>query len=297
MPTLCLGEALVDLVCERHVDRLPDAEAFVPHPGGATANVAIHAARTGAHVALGGGAGDDPWGPWLRDRLIAEGVDMGAFRLVAGARTPVALVWVHRSGEPEYVIHGEGLAAVATALRDGLEEAVAGADGLFFGSNTLVGDAEREVTLRARELALARELPVVIDANLRLGRWRTAADAAATVNACVPGAFLVRANAKEAELLTGERDPERAARALLKTGARLVVITLGAEGAILRGERRADAEGVAITVRSTVGAGDALTGTLLGRLALSGFYPSAAAVALSEAVLASARACERWAAL
>lgn len=297
MATLCLGEALVDLVCERHVDGLADADAFVPHPGGATANVAIHAARTGARVALGGGAGDDPWGPWLRDRLVAEGVDVSAFRLVEGVRTPVALVWVHPGGEPEYVIHGEGLVAVATALRDGLEDVVARADGLFFGSNTLVGEAEREVTLRARELALAGGLPVLIDANLRLARWRTAADAAATVNACVPGAFLVRANREEAELLTGEPDAERAAVALVKTGARLVVITLGAGGAILRGERRGDAAGVAVEVRSTIGAGDALTGTLLGRLALSGYYPSAAAAALPEAVLASARACERWAAL
>jgi fructokinase len=50
-------------------------------------------------------------------------------------------------------------------------------------------------------------------------------------------------------------------------------------------------------VLSSVGAGDVLTGTLLARLALSGFYPSAVAVALREAVAAAASACERWGAL
>ena len=89
----------------------------------------------------------------------------------------------------------------------------------------------------------------------------------------MPGALLVRANGAEAALMTGEDDPERAARALVKAGARLVVITLGADGAILRGELRADVPGRAGHVLSTIGAGDVLTGTLLARLALTGFYP------------------------
>jgi fructokinase len=50
-------------------------------------------------------------------------------------------------------------------------------------------------------------------------------------------------------------------------------------------------------VRSTVGAGDVLTGVLLARLANSGFYPAAAAAAVPEAVAQSSLACERWGAL
>jgi fructokinase len=72
---------------------------------------------------------------------------------------------------------------------------------------------------------------------------------------------------------------------------------LGREGAILRGELRADVPGVPANVISTMGAGDVLTGILLARLAVSGFYPSAVAAALPEAVEASARACERWGSL
>ena len=60
---------------------------------------------------------------------------------------------------------------------------------------------------------------MVFDSNLRLHRWASRADAAASANACVPGALLVRANRAEAELMTGEQDPERAAMALRKAGA------------------------------------------------------------------------------
>ena len=287
---LCLGEALVDLIAER-------ADAFVPHFGGATANVAVLAARVGADVALAGGAGDDEWGRWLRERLVHERVDVSLFELIDGAQTPLALVSIDAAGEPAYTIYGEAIATVVHALAGRVERAVGDSAALFVGSNTLVGEPEREVTMRARELALSLGRPVVFDPNLRLHRWRSDDEAAATAAGCVPGALLVRATAAEAALITGEAHPERAAEALLAAGARLVAITRGPGGAILRGEARADAPGVPARVISTVGAGDALTGVLLARLALAGFDPAAAAAALPEAVVASARACERWGSL
>ena len=298
--TLCLGEALVDLICEYPVSDLADAHAFVPHFGGAVANVAVVAARAGASVALAGGAGDDAWGRWLRDRLEHEGVGTSLFELIEGAQTPVATVAIDDHGEPSYAIYGDAIATAVHAFGDHVEQAVRESAALFLSSNTLLGAEERAVSMRARELALELERPVIFDPNLRLHRWRTNVDAAASANACVPGALLVRANLAEAELMTGEDDPERAALALVKAGARLVVITLGARGAILRGELRGIAPVAPVApvdVSSTIGAGDAVTGVLLARLALAGFYPPAAAAALRDAVAAGAAACRRWGAL
>jgi len=257
----------------------------------------VIAARAGAQVALAGGAGEDVWGRWLAARLRHEGVDASQFALIPGLQTPFALVSVDVSGEPSFEIYGESIATVISALGDHLEAAVRESAGLFISSNTLVGAGERAITMRARELALELGRPVVFDANLRLPRWGSRADAAASANACVPGAVLVRANRAEAELMTGESDPERAALALVKAGARMVVLTLGADGAILRGAMRGDVPAVAVKPLSTVGAGDVLTGTLLARLAMSGFYASSVAAALREAVTAAAAACQRWGAL
>ncbi|MGN6871878.1 MAG: carbohydrate kinase family protein, partial [Solirubrobacteraceae bacterium] len=259
--------------------------------------VAVTAARHGARVALASGVGEDPWGRWLRARLRREQVDLSLFALVPDAPTPVAIVAVAPGGEPSYQIYGESIATVVHGLAGRLEEAMSGASGLFFSSNTLVGPDEREVTMRAREIAVGLGRPVVFDPNLRLERWRSRAEAAATVNACVPGALLVRANAEEAALMTGEEDPDRAALALVKAGAQMVVITLGGQGALLRGELRLDVDGRPANVLSTIGAGDVLTGVLLARLAGSGFYPPAVAAGLAEAVAQSSLACERWGAL
>lgn len=296
-PLLCLGEALVDLICERPVEDLAEADAFVPHFGGVVANVAVLAARAGARVALAGGAGADPWGRWLFERLADAGVELTWFRLIEELATPLALVSVNEQGEPTYTIYGELPGTLTEALGGSVEQAVAGAGALFLGSNTLVGAAEREVTMQVREVALEAGIPVVFDPNVRLHRWRSRADAAASANACVPRALLVRLNAAEARLLTGEDDLERAAVALLKAGARNVVITLGADGAILRGRFRADVAPAPARVVSTVGAGDVFTATLLARLAATGWYEPAIAAGLREAVQAAGAACERWGAI
>lgn len=291
---LGLGDAHVELICERWVDGLGETTSFVPHFGGAVANVAAVAAAAGAHVALAGGAGADVWGDWLRDRLVREGVDVSMFALSAKTQTQLALVTVNRHGEPTRTIYGEPLEAVAALSESGAPDAVADAAALLISSDTLVGPRERELTMAARARALELDRPVIFAANLHLHRWRSRADAAASANACVPRALLVRATAAEAAVMTGEDDPEAAAGSLVKAGARLVVLTLGREGAILRGELRATAPGVPARVLSTVGADDVLTGILVARLAESRFYPPAVAAALRDAVAAAAKACERW---
>lgn len=295
MRILLLGEALVDLVCERPVEHLAEADAFVPHPGGAVANVATVAARLGAVAALAGGAGSDPWGIWLRGHLDAAGVDLRWFRLHDGLQTPVAFVAVDHAGEPAFGIYGQDIAAVVTALADRVEEMAESSDALFVSSNTLVGEDEREVTLALRDRVLALGRPVVVDPNLRLHRWPSASRAAATARELVEGAMLVRCNAEEARLLTGEPEPDAAAAALLAAGAAHVVITLGARGALLRGGGlRLDVPGVAARTVDTTGAGDTLTGVLLARLAASRFYPPTLALALPEAVARAARATEHF---
>ena len=237
---------------------------------------------------------------WLTEINKASAVmvvERGIVPKQLGQRIHDAIVAVDAAGEPSYQIYGETIATVVHALAGRIDDAVGAAAGVFMSSNTLVGPDEREVSMRAREVALGLGRPVVFDPNLRLERWRSRAEAAAACNACVPGSLLVRANAREAEVMTGENDPERSALALLKAGAQMVVITLGPEGAILRGELRVDVPGRQAAMRSTIGAGDVLTGVLLARLATSGFYPAAVAASLPEAVAQSALACEHWGAL
>jgi sugar/nucleoside kinase (ribokinase family) len=237
-PILCFGEAIVDLVCERELASPAEADAFRAHFGGALANVAVSAARHGARVALAGGVGDDVWGGWLRDRLHEEGVDLRWFSLVPGLQTPVAFVTFNGEREPAFAVYGDGIEAGIHSVADALEGAIAGSGALVFGSNTLVGEPERELTMRARRLALDGGVPVLFDPNLRPNRWVDLERAVELCREAMTDAFVVRANLDEARLLAGlgaGAPGEEAAEAICRLGARMAVVTMGAQGAIASG--------------------------------------------------------------
>lgn len=297
-PVLFLGETLVDLICERPLEDWSQADSFVPHCGGAPTNAAIAAARCGASVALAGGAGDDRWGHWLETRLLAERIDLRWWRLLSGAQTGVAFDVLDLQGVPDFLIYGQGIEPVLEALEPDLDGAVSACAALELGSNTLVGTREREISERARELALEQGKPLFVDVNLRLNRWESPSLAAQTVRSLCARAFLLKLNGEEARLLSGVSEPALAAEALAaELGARVVVVTLGAEGALVRGEATADVPGVAAKAVDTTGAGDVLLGVLVAALANSSFDPGAVARALPLAVATAARSTESYGAL
>ena len=293
MSVLCLGETLVDLFCERPVESFAQADAFVPHSGGAPANAAVVATRCGARASLGSGVGDDPWGRWLRDRLKAEGVGLDWFSSVPGLRTPLAFVVVNERAEPDFAIYGDDIEAGLLSLEERLEEAIARHDAVLIGSNTLLGARERELTLRARELALGAGKALYFDPNVRTARWRDPGEAVRIVGDALPGAALLKVNRAEAELLTGEPDPGTAAERLVAMGAELVAVTLGPDGALLRGAARAEVPGSPASAVDTTGAGDVVTGVLVAALT-TGADPAAS---LGVAVASAARATEGWGAI
>ena len=300
MRTLCFGDAIVDLICHRAASSYEEVDAFVPAPGGVISNVAVTAARQGAAVSFAGGAGADRWGRWLHERLDAAGVDLRWFGLAERHTTAVAFTTVDEQGEPAWDLYGDGVAASVDALGDLLPGAVEATDALLFTSNTLGDKSAAKLTMDARERALELGRPVVFDPSVRLHRWPNGpSGAAAACNACVPDAFLVKCNAGEARLMTGESAPEAAAASLLAAGAQHAIVTLGSRGAILR------AKGMKVDVRaapaarvvSTIGAGDVFLGVLIAQLGQTDYYPSALAAALPDAAEHAARACERWGAL
>jgi fructokinase len=295
---VCLGEALVDLICERPVRSLAEADSFRPHFGGALANVAVAASRAGADAALAGAAGDDDWGRWLRARLEDEGVDLRFFELLADEQTAIAFARFDETGDPSFQLYGDAIAIAIQAVAPRLDDALDDAAALVFSSTTLASPGEREVTLRARELAAASGVRICFDPNIRPSRWGgEVAPAAAISRELVPGSFLVRANRDEAIAIADTSDPRAACAELAAMGAELAVVTLGAEGAIVRGACEAELPAVDVDVVTTLGAGDAFMGTLVAGIAQRGWDPRSAADALGPALQASAAACARWGAL
>jgi sugar/nucleoside kinase (ribokinase family) len=250
------------------VSSLGEAEFFVPRQGGSLANIATTAARFSDRVELLGGAGDDEWGRWLRERLDAAGVGTAHFELLPDVQTSHAFVSVDERGEPEFAFYGDRVRPSARAGAH-LEEAIARNGGvLVVGSDSLLGEDEREVTMRAVGLARERGWRVLCDPNLRPNRWDSRDEMVATITALVAGADVVKLNEGEALALSGMTSAEVAGEWLLGQGPSAVVVTRGAHGAFVQTPRTVvPVEGVSARVVDSTGAGDSVCGVIAAGMA------------------------------
>jgi len=292
-PLICLGEALVDLICPDPVRDHAEARRFEVHCGGALANVAVAAARTGAPVALASARGDDDRGRLLQRRLAEQGVDLRFYGVVPGVPTPFAFAYLDPDLEPTFEIHGSGIDAAIASLSGREDEIAATAAAVVFGSNTLVDERSRAVTAAICERAAALGVPLLFDPNLRPHRW---SDRDAAREHCLPyvrSAAVLRCNLDEARWLLGDAavDAGAAAAALAALGTELAVVTAGATAAAARGACSADVAPPAVEVVSPLGAGDAFMGALAAGLHAAAFDLTGAEAALALAVEHGARAC------
>jgi len=69
MSVLCIGEALIDMICTDKGSSLTDGQNFLKKAGGAPANVAAAIAALGIEVDMAAKVGKDPFGQHLIDLL------------------------------------------------------------------------------------------------------------------------------------------------------------------------------------------------------------------------------------
>ncbi len=107
---------------------------------------------------------------------------------------------------------------------------------LVYSSTTLATPQEREVTLRARELALDAGVRVCFDPNIRPNRWGGEVEPAAQASReLIEGSYLVRTNLEESKAITGADDPRAGRGAARGDGRRARGRDDGARG---RGDPR-----------------------------------------------------------
>lgn len=193
------------------------------HGGGKGANQAVAAARLGARTTLIGRVGDDGAGQRLRAGLAAEGVTVPDDLISTKTPSGTAIIAVERGGENHILL-------------------VPGANALLTPA-----DVERHAPhLRAAQVLLLQlEVPTpTVIAAARIARVAGVrvlldpAPAPARLDPALYAVDLLSPNRSEAEALVGRPLPTiaavaDAARELVARGAGAVVVTLGADGALL----------------------------------------------------------------
>jgi ribokinase len=270
-------------------------------PGGKGANQAVAAARLGRRVAIVGRVGADDPGRRLRENLAGEGVDVELLADDPDAPTGIALIAVRR-GADRRPTDGEAVGDPAAG---------GGPPGGLAGENMIVVSPGANGRVSTDDVARAAGL--LEAARVTLVQHEIPAEAvAATVHAAggavvlnpaparaVDAAVLARVdvlvpNRTELALLSGSEVPESvgdaAALASGISGPRALVVTLGADGAlVVDGPGLERIEAPAVEAVDSTGAGDAFCGALADALARGAELVEAARWAVRAAALSVTR--------
>jgi ribokinase len=231
---------------------------FYMGPGGKGANQAVAAARLGAEVRMVVKLGKDMFGDQAEANLVKEGVVRDWFLRSEESHTGVALILVDESGENEIVVAAGVNELLRPADVDKARTAITGADMLL---------VELEVPMETVEHAIqvAHQAGTQVLLNPAPGRPLSKA-MLAMVDVLTP-------NETETQIITGMpvtnlEEAKAAARKLLEQGVEAVVITLGANGAlVVTPTLTQHVPGRQVKVVDTTGAGDAFSGALAVALA------------------------------
>jgi fructokinase len=261
-----LGECVADAFAEPA--NTSNELALRVLPGGGPANTAVSLARLGTPARFLARLSGDVFGRLFRARLEASGVDL-SYAVQAAEPSTLAVAELDAEGQAAFSFHAQNTAdwqwTAEELARVDLSETAC----VHTGSLALVQEPGAAV-VEDFLAAAAPRATVSIDPNVRpllvhpdvyrarLAHWCTLAD-------------VLRLSEDDLELLLPGTPPEQACDLWHEAGARLVVITRGADGALasLDGER-IQVPAVPTVVADTVGAGDSFTAGLLHHLGARG---------------------------
>ncbi len=105
MKILCIGEALIDMICTDTGSPLSKGEHFLKKPGGAPTNVAAAIAALGGEVVLAAKVGADAFGQQLIDVMKDFGVSTSWMLQDKNYFTTFAFVSLMQDGERDFVFN------------------------------------------------------------------------------------------------------------------------------------------------------------------------------------------------
>ena len=263
---LCVGDMVADIFSSP-LTRLPEpgelvlSDKITVFPGGNALNTAIALRRLGENVAVAGSIGDDSLGRLLLDQIQTQGLDVRGVRREPAGRTASTFI-LRAEGEDRRFIHSLGVASTFSGEHV-LPELIPDNGIMLVGGYLKLGAWDDKVLADLMCHAQQRNCKVVLniciaqDSGVDPGRCLSLLK---RVDVFVP-------NEDEAGILTGETVLELQAKALLRAGSRVVVITRGEQGLFADDGQRTVEMGIfQVPIVDPSGCGDCFTAGLIAAM-------------------------------
>jgi fructokinase len=264
---LCIGEALIDMICSDRGKSLADGQHFLKKPGGAPTNVAAAIAALGGQVELLAKVGADPFGRQLVSVMEEFGVSTRSMVVDDAHFTTFAFVSLMEDGERDFVFNRGADGELTVQEIDAVDLSDVGI--VHFGSATgfLPGPLQAAY-YGLLQKALRQDILISFDPNYRQLLFRddlrSFVDHAWNFLDCC---HFFKVSDEEALLITGRPALKDAMAVLMEKTKAVFAITLGKAGTLLRvGDYTTTVPSIPVTPIDTTGAGDAFVGAVLYQL-------------------------------
>lgn len=267
MKILCIGEALIDMICTNKGMLLSEGSDFLKKTGGAPTNVAAAIAALGGEVELAAKVGNDPFGKQLIQTMQSFGVGTNAMLEDPTHFTSFAFVSLMHNGERDFVFNRGADGQLSIDDVDAINLNNVGI--IHFGSATsfLAGPLQAAY-LHLLQKALHHKIFISFDPNYRHLLFTDNTDSFISQSwHFLRNANFFKVSDEEAMLLTQTSTLAAATAILLKETTGVFTITLGKDGTLL-GLNGAEhvIESIPVKPVDTTGAGDAFVGAVLYQL-------------------------------
>jgi len=264
---LCIGEALIDLICTDKGLPLSKGQHFLKKAGGAPTNVAAAIAALGGSVELATKVGTDPFGQHLVDTMQSFGVSTKRMLQDENYFTTFAFVSLMENGERDFYFNR---GADGQLNRQEVEDIDLNEFSIIhFGSATGFLPGPLQAAYQGLlQKALRNDIFISFDPNYRHLLFRnntqTFIDQAWNfLSSC----HFFKLSDEEALLITGRLTLNDAIEVLMEKSKAIFTITLGKEGTLLGLNGKTEIiKSIPINPVDTTGAGDAFVGAVLYQL-------------------------------
>ncbi|MGH4120523.1 carbohydrate kinase family protein [Clostridium sp.] len=256
---LTIGELLVDMIAEDYGDNF-ECSTYNRYFGGSPANIAINTKRLGINSIVAACVGSDGLGKFLINSLIDVGIDTSC---VAVTRNSTSMVLVTKSkASPIPIFYRD--ADYHLSYNEKLDNALKNCKIMHFSCWPISKEPSRSTIERAIEEAKDNGALVCFDPNYHEMLWDKNEDGVEYVKSLIGKVDIVKPSEDDAERIFGKDSNENQIKKFLDLGVKLVIMTLGKDGAIVtNGVETIVMDTLASQVVDTTGAGDAFW---------SGFY-------------------------
>lgn len=262
---LCgIGEALIDFIPEVKGQRLKDVPSFTRVAGGAPANVVGAVTKLGIPSKFLTKLGDDSFGDYIVEVLDQAGIDTSNIERDQEGETALAFVSLAADGNRDFKFYRKNSADLRYNVEDIPTDVLDDCGMIHFCSVDLVESPMKQAHKKLIDMAIAQNVKVSFDPNLRFSLWDDLDQLKETVNEFLDYADIIKISDEELEFITGYTDIKDAVPGLLSKRAKYVVYTKGKDGAeVYTKDGVVEASGYTVDVRDTTGAGDSFIGAFL----------------------------------